>query len=82
MELGGKGRVADVLECVERKMKGQLTPLDYSTVKTGTVRWQVYARWERQNMVHAGLLSGPHGVWELTDEGRAYLKNGQRSRSA
>src|SRR5437879_4687585 len=37
MELGGKGRVADVLDRVEQKMKGRLSPFDYSTVKTGTV---------------------------------------------
>jgi negative regulator of replication initiation len=73
-ELGGKARVTDVLKRVEQKMKSRLTQLDYSKVKSGLPRWQVYARWLRLRLVHQGLLRGERGYWEITDKGRAFLK--------
>jgi hypothetical protein len=37
-------------------------------------RRQTYARWRRQRLVHEGLLHGERGEWEITNDGRAYLK--------
>ena len=74
VEMRGRGRVADVLALVERKMKGRLTQWDHTRVKTGVVRWQVYARYERFNMAEEDLVTGPHGYWEITDKGRDYIK--------
>jgi hypothetical protein len=72
VELGGKARVADILNRVNQKV--QLTPLDQSRVRSGLPRWQVYARWQRQTMVNDGLLGGEHGYWEITAEGRRFLR--------
>jgi hypothetical protein len=71
MQMDGRGPAAEVLKRVEEAMRPFLTPHDYSRVKTGTARWEVYARWEKQNMRNDDLLKGRHGIWELTHKGRA-----------
>jgi hypothetical protein len=79
VELGGKARVPEVLRHVEQKMEGKLTRVDHSKTKSGLPRWQVYARWLRMRLVHEGLLSGgERGYWEITAEGRAFLKRPAR----
>lgn len=71
IDMGGRGSVDDVLAQVHDRMKGQLSKFDYTTISTGEQRWRVYARWERKNMELAGLITGPRGVWEITDKGRS-----------
>ncbi len=74
--MGGKGRVRDILEKVEAKMKGKLTKIDYEKLPSGKyVRWKNYAMWERLNMIHDGLLKkgSPRGIWETTDKGQKYF---------
>ena len=73
-EMGGTGAVSEVLDRVREKMKARLTDFDFTAIRTGEERWRVYARWERKNMVLEGLLTGPHGFWQLTEKGRAYLR--------
>jgi len=77
IQLGGRGRVRDILKIVGDKMKDILKPVDYDLLPSkNSVRWQNTARWERFTMVKEGLLSSdsPQGVWEITEKGREYLE--------
>lgn len=80
MEMGGGGRVKDILEKVEAKMKDKLTQIDYKKLPSGTyVRWKNYAMWGRFKMINDGLLKkgSPRGIWEITDKGQSYLSERQ-----
>ncbi len=71
-QLGGRARVEEVLERVERMVKPFLSPVDLEPVPSGTEpRWRNRARWERFKMVQEGLLrpDSPRGIWELTELG-------------
>jgi hypothetical protein len=72
-EMGGTGRMSDVLEEVFKKMKDTLTPKDLEKLSSGTsVRWANKAQWERQRLKTEGYLKkdSPHGTWEITEQGR------------
>ena len=74
VEMGGRGRLSDILPNLERKMKGRLTSVDYEMLKDGrTVKWRNRAQWERARMVEDGCLKtgSPRGMWEIADAGRA-----------
>jgi hypothetical protein len=80
-QLGGRGRVQEVLSTVYVKMKDRLMGDDLKPLPSGnSVRWENTARWERQHMVNEGLLrdNSPVGVWEMTEEGRAYLEQARQ----
>ena len=78
-ELGGKGRMNEVLEIVEQKMWHLLTDVDYEiTSGGGNVRWRNTAQWARNTLVHQrGLLkkNAGHGIWELTEQGIAEVES-------
>lgn len=78
VELGGKGKVKDVLEKVYQKMKDIFTELDYEPLSSNSksIRWKNTAQWCRMKMVNEGLLSknSPNGIWEITEKGKEYLK--------
>ena len=71
--MGGRGPAEDVLTQVHDRMKRRLSTFDHTSISTGEERWRVYARWERKNMELDGLITGPRGVWEMTDTGRTFL---------
>jgi len=73
IEMGGSGRMRDVLKRVFDKMKDQLKPKDLEKLSSGTaIRWENKVQWERQRLRSEGHLKkdSPHGIWEITDEGR------------
>lgn len=75
-QLGGKGRMREVLGTVYEKMKDNLTEDDLRPVPSGrAIRWKNTAQWELSTMIKDGLLrdDSPTGIWEITDEGRMYL---------
>lgn len=80
-QMGGRGRVADVLERVGQIMKPVLKMVDYDPLASSpdNPRWRNAAQWARNNMIRDGLLKNdsPRGVWEITDRGRAILKEQQ-----
>jgi hypothetical protein len=83
-EMGGRGRPRDVLLRIEEKMKPSFNELDLGLLHDGhTHRWKNAAGWERQNMIKTGLLSPdmPVGIWEITEEGRNYLKEYQEKKA-
>jgi hypothetical protein len=71
--MGGRGPAEEVLTQVRGRMKGRLSKFDVTSISTGEQRWRVYARWERKNMELDGLITGPRGMWEITDKGRAFV---------
>jgi hypothetical protein len=76
-DLGGRGRTDQVLDLVEKKMAGTLKQQDHELLPSGiSVRWRNRAQWQRQNMVHRGLIAAnsPRGIWEITPAGREWLK--------
>ena len=77
-EMGGAGKVAEVLERVGKLMKPILKEVDYDPLASGpdNPRWRNAGQWARNSMVREGLLKAdsPRGVWEITEAGRAGLR--------
>ena len=77
-EMGGSGKVAEILDRVGEVMKPILKDVDYDPLASSPdlPRWRNAAQWARNSMVHEGLLKpdSPRGVWEIADKGRAMLK--------
>ncbi|MBC7363150.1 MAG: winged helix-turn-helix domain-containing protein [Candidatus Aminicenantes bacterium] len=78
VELGGSAKMSDVLNLVEKKLKGRLTKYDYESLPsdTKTIRWKNTAQWCRNSLVKEGLMKSgsPWGIWEITEKGRKFLK--------
>lgn len=80
IELNGRGAVAEVLDRVGQRMGNQLNEADHQPHKDGQPRWRNTAQWARQRMKDQGLLAAnsPYGTWEITEQGRAYLREHSR----
>jgi len=73
IEMGGSGRMQDVLDRVFTKVKDALKPKDFDRLESGkAIRWRNAAQWERWKLIKRGYLkkNSSHGIWEITDEGR------------
>jgi len=77
-EMGGSGKVAEVLNRVGLKMKEVLKACDYEPLASdpNNLRWRNAAQWARNSMVHDGLLKNdsPRGIWEISDKGQKRLQ--------
>lgn len=72
VELGGRGRMTEVLDIVESKVKDLFSDVDKQPLSSGgDIRWRNTAQWARYQLVRRGLLKADseRGVWELTPEG-------------
>jgi len=76
IELGGGGKANEVSSKVFIKMENRLTEADLSNIKSGAIRWKKYVHWARQHLKDKGYLKedSPRGVWEITEEGKAYYE--------
>jgi hypothetical protein len=77
IDLGGSGKVQDILNNLEIAMRNVLKPIDYDKLNSrDEIRWRNTAMFERNTMVKEGLLlaGSRHGYWEITDKGRKYVK--------
>lgn len=75
-EMGGKGRVADVLKRVWDQVHTELTEFDLAPLRSrGEIRWRNTACWARFKLIQQGLLrqGSPTGIWEITPQGQEYL---------
>jgi len=77
-EMGGSGRLNDVLDRIGEKMKGRLKPKDWEVHKSPPhqIRWRNTAEWARNHMVNkAGLMKkgSNRGIWEISAKGRKWL---------
>lgn len=76
VEAGGKAGARDVLEALGNRI--QLKTGDFENISSGEVRWENRAKWSRKDLAMEGLLNSdsPRGLWEITDEGRRRLSQG------
>jgi hypothetical protein len=77
VEMGGRGRTADVIKYVYKLVKDQLVDADHDPVSSRDrePRWSNYVSWERNKLKEEGLLksTSPRGIWEISEEGRRWL---------
>lgn len=69
--LGGRARVPDIIEQMKKQLDGKLLPGDLVwRDATNEAAWANNAKWERFQMVQAGLLGrdSPRGIWALGDD--------------
>ena len=82
-ELGGKAEMNEVLKKVSEKLKDKLNKYDMQKLASNPSqkRWENTAQWCRNAMVKEGLLSSdsPRGTWEITSEGKKYLREKNNS---
>jgi len=77
VQLGGSGPRSSVLSLVEEQMKAYFRPVDLDPISSGNMlRWCSTANWARNRLRKEGLIKSdsPRGIWEISDEGREYLK--------
>ncbi len=81
VELGGSAKMQTVLDKVHMAMKPILKDVDHEPLvsEPDMPRWRNSAQWARNTMRQDGLLKddSPHGTWEITNAGRARLKEGK-----
>jgi len=77
-QMGGSGKVAEVLDRVGKIRKPVLKEVDYQPPASNpdNLRWRNAAQWARNSMVNDGLLKSdsPRGVWEVSEAGRRELE--------
>lgn len=79
--LGGSAKMARVIDGVGKRVEGILKPVDLQSVPSDStiIRWRNTVQWARSYLKDRGLLKGdsPHGIWEISAEGRAWLSEQQ-----
>jgi hypothetical protein len=78
-QMGGSGKVSEVLDKVGEIMRPILKNIDYDPLASNpdNPRWRNTAQWARNSMVNEeGFLKkdSPRGIWEISEKGRAFLK--------
>jgi len=78
IELGGRAQIGEVLDRVGQRMEHLLNEYDRESLPSNPrfVRWRNTAQWCRNTLVREGLMrnDSPHGVWEISEKGRAWLQ--------
>lgn len=80
VQLGGRAPVQDVLKVVYEIMKDRLKPKDLERPSGRDIRWRNRAQRMRKRLCIRGYLrdDSPYGIWEISEEGREYLKQVQQ----
>ena len=77
VEMGGSATAKNVTERVGEMMGERLNAYDRMQLPiTHLIRWKDAISWLKSELAGKGYLKGnsPHGIWEITPEGRAYLE--------
>lgn len=77
-EMGGSGHITVVTDRVGELLSGRLIGRDFEQLTTrNQIRWRNTVGWAREKMKREGLLAddSPWGIWEITEQGRAYLRD-------
>ena len=77
-KMGGRGHSAKVIDLVGELMASTLNDYDCQELKSGAdIRWRKTAAWVRFDLVQDGYVkaNSPRGIWEISEEGRNYLKS-------
>jgi len=57
-------------------MVGKLNEFDNGLLQDGNIRWRNTTLWAKNNLKNKGFVtSRERGFWEITQEGREYLKS-------
>lgn len=76
-QLGGSAPMNDVLDRVEKAMKGSLKSVDYQPLASdpATTRWRNGAQWARLTLVQQGFMKSdsPRGIWEISEKGSEFV---------
>ena len=76
MDQLGSAAASDVLKEFERRLGHIIPPSHRELASTSKVKWESHVYWSRHALVIAGLMgSGGHGVWTITEAGRAWLRD-------
>jgi hypothetical protein len=82
VDLGGRSELNAVLERVHALMQARLNEHDLAPLASDglTPRWRNTAQWARNSLREEGLLrdDSPHGLWEISEKGRAWLAGQKR----
>jgi restriction system protein len=80
--MGGRGQAKEVVARVRTIMEHQFLEADFEVLASGQPRWEKNTNWARYFLKQQGLLAAdsPRGVWEITEAGRAYLREHQWER--
>jgi hypothetical protein len=78
-EMGGRGYAKEVVARVRTIMEHQFLEADFEVLPSGQPRWEKNTNWARYFLKEQRLLApdSPRGVWEITEAGRAYLREHQ-----
>ena len=84
VEMGGGGKTKAILDRLGEKMKSALKSKDYELHESDAqqIRWRNTAQWARNLMVNEdGRMkkSSPRGVWEISEKGRAWLRQSSKT---
>lgn len=78
VDMGGRGKTADVVDRVGELVADELKDVDYEPLpSSGMLRWRNTAQWARNSMVNEGLMKhdSKRGTWEISAKGRTHLKS-------
>lgn len=78
IEMGGSGKVRDILDKIGNKMRDKLTAVDQRPLRSGkSIRWRNRAMWVRNTLKNEGYLKAdsPNGIWEITEKGRELYRS-------
>ncbi len=77
LQLGGAGKMSDLLDRVLPIMRTELKSVDFEPLASDPdmPRWRNAAQWARNSMVKEGLLKSdsPRGMWEISGQGKEFL---------
>jgi len=82
LEQGGKAPSSEVVASVGRELAASLTELDQETLPNGGIRWENRVQFTRLRLKERGLIrsGSPRGIWEISEQGEAFLKDGEAGR--
>ena len=77
-ELGGSAAASRAIDRVGAKLESRFTAADRGLHQSGGVRWRKRTQFARYALVTKGLMrsDSPHGLWEISADGRSFLKQG------
>jgi len=76
VEMNGRGTTSEVVDRVGQMMSGILNEFDNGLLQDGNIRWRNTTLWAKNNLKNKGFVtSRERGFWEITQEGREYLKS-------
>jgi restriction system protein len=80
VEMGGSATASKVTDRVGEMMNDRLNAYDRMQLpKVHEIRWRNTISWVKSDLEGKGYLNAnsPHGIWEITPAGRAYLEKNQ-----